>query len=108
MRVANKHTYRPESGDRVHYVGRPSPLGNPFSHRRDTLAEKVLPTRDASVHAYELWLRKRIDAGDVEVLKALDAIQEGDVLLCWCTPLSCHGDRIIKVLRELRAEVKEV
>ncbi len=107
MRVVNKRKYTPAPGERFHYIGRPSVLGNKWSHRADTKAEFVVGSREEAVHVYELWLRKQIDAGDREVLKALEAIQEGDALVCWCSPALCHGDAIMKVLRQLRAESQE-
>jgi hypothetical protein len=107
MHVVNKRKYAPEPGERFHYIGRPSVLGNKWSHRADTKAEFVVSSREEAVRTYELWLRKQIDSGDLEVLKALEVIQEGDALVCWCSPALCHGDAIIKVLRQLRAESQE-
>jgi hypothetical protein len=93
IRVANKH-HGEKDGI---YIGRPSPLGNPF----------VLGNyeRSDSVARYEKWLRERIAAGDTKVRAALNEIwreaKTGDVtLLCFCSPLACHGDVIKRVVEE--------
>ncbi len=54
INVVNKKTYR---GGGV-YIGRPSPLGNPYIHIADrrTLAEHVVEMRDEAVARYAEWL----------------------------------------------------
>lgn len=75
------------------YVGRPSPLGNPFRAGRDGTREEV-------IEAYREWLRTRIDAGDMRVIAALNQLAilseraQGVKLVCWCAPLPCHADVI--------------
>ncbi len=86
--LGNKH---------AHYIGRPSPLGNPYSIGRHG-------TRDEVIELYRVWLCARLTKGDEpRVLVALDKII-GEVLAgydvtlrCYCAPLPCHGD----VIKEL-------
>ena len=76
------------------YIGRPSPLGNPFVIGRDGDREKV-------IEKYREYLKKAIKY-DGRVKSEFERIKElntkGDVILiCWCAPQKCHGD----VVREL-------
>jgi len=52
MKVINKKD--------IVYIGRGSPLGNPFSWKKGTKAEFTCKNRDESLHLYELWLREKI------------------------------------------------
>ncbi len=79
------------------YVGRPSKWGNPFTHqgdRRPTLASHFVATRAEAVARYEEWVRAQ-----PHLMAALDELR-GKVLGCWCAPLPCHADVLVKLLRE--------
>lgn len=74
------------------YIGRGSPLGNPF-----VMASEA--DRDAVCDQYERWLHERVEKRDPKVMAALERLQllarEGDVILgCFCSPKRCHGDTI--------------
>jgi hypothetical protein len=93
--------------DRGEYIGRPSPLGNPFTHKaHGTAAEIVVPTREEAVRRYGIWLQAQIVKPNLVVvaeLKRLAAIlkKTGKLeLRCWCVPLKCHGE-VIKAYLEL-------
>jgi len=85
-----------------HYVGRPSCLGNPFSHLKDSVAEFHVATRDDAVEQYRGWIQKRL-ADDERIINAFNHLtsqleRDGELILsCWCKPAKCHGD----VLKEL-------
>lgn len=66
------------------YIGRPSKWGNPF------IVGKHGTRRDV-VEKYRAWIMQQ-----PHLLAALDELR-GKHLICWCSPLACHGD----VLREL-------
>ena len=91
IKVVNKKTHKTTPGD--YYIGRPSPLGNPYpvNKWRD---------RELAITSYNNWFLDMIKDGRPIVLVALEAIQEtlrvhGYVnLVCWCSPDSCHGDII--------------
>jgi hypothetical protein len=88
-----------DSETRGEYVGRPSPLGNPFKLEHES-------DRDAVIAQYEVWLRERIAARDNRVcdeLNRLYVIARDTGLLelvCWCEPKRCHADVIRTVLFE--------
>lgn len=96
--VTNRKTNASESGI---YVGRPSPLGNPYSLSKNA--------RETSLDQYRKWLRRTINGPEskpahffwdlVERVKKGESIE----LVCWCKPLLCHGD-IIKeeIERQIR------
>lgn len=75
-------------GDRGEYVGRPSPLGNPFAMAFES-------QRDGVVDAYALWLeaRMREDGPERAEIDRLAALPDG-TLICWCAPARCHADVI--------------
>lgn len=74
------------------YIGRPSKWGNPFSFKANTIAKFVVPTRQESVDRYEEYARENL----------WDSLEElnGKVMGCWCKPLACHGDILIKLFIE--------
>lgn len=82
-------------GDRGHYIGRPSALGNPFSLEKEDEREQV-------IEQYREWFYKNID--NKEIQEELQVIKDmlkdkGEVtLLCWCSPFRCHGHVIREYL----------
>lgn len=76
------------------YIGRPSKWGNPFSHKDGTLAKYKVSTVNEAIQKYEEFIRSN------EVL--MNSISElKDVTLgCWCHPNPCHGDVLIKLVKE--------
>ena len=94
------------------YIGRPSPLGNPFTHNgvRTNLAKLSFKTREDSIAAYEKYFDKMYGK-DEELTKAFDEIYEHykngeDIYLqCFCKPKACHGDVIADRLQ--RKLIKE-
>ena len=87
------------------YIGRPSSVGNPYSHNPESkLAKFIVPTRDEAIESYGKYLHDRIDSGDLEFIGAINKMLEiyKDYeklnLCCWCKPKSCHGDYIKKYL----------
>lgn len=100
--VVNKYAHIASAND-VNIM-RPSPLGNPFSHKHGTLASYQVSTRQEAVAAYKKHLVSEINLRNPAILKALKNIQQlseaGSVnLVCCCKPLACHGD-VIKELIE--------
>lgn len=79
------------------YVGRPSPLGNPYAIGRDG-------DRSDVVAKYRRWLHDNLESPEVKrALNGLlhDARQGPLELVCWCAPLACHADVIASALRWL-------
>lgn len=73
-------------------IARPSKWGNPFQIGRDGNRERV-------IQLYEVHIRRRPD-----LLAALPELV-GKRLGCHCKPFPCHGDVLLKLLRELFLEV---
>ena len=98
-----------------YYIGRPSVLGNPFTHNgvRTNLAKLSFKTREDAIAAYEKYFDTMYGKDD-EFTKAFDEIYEHykngeDIYLqCFCKPLVCHGDIIAdKLQRKLIKEKME-
>jgi|HubBroStandDraft_1064217.scaffolds.fasta_scaffold107949_2 hypothetical protein len=66
------------------YIGRPSMWGNPFVIGKDG-------TRAEVVERYERRLRRR-----PRLMARLDRLR-GRHLVCWCAPLRCHGDVLLRL-----------
>lgn len=102
--VVNHHHLSKEDRQGTEYIGRGSPLGNPYSHRQGTKAEHVVPTVEDAITAYRAWLIARIQDGDGVVVPELDrlaqiALNTGTLnLRCYCAPKPCHGEVIKEVI----------
>ncbi len=79
------------------YVGRESrkyglhqsPLANPYSIRQ-------AGSRENAIELYRSWLWLQIRHKNPRILNALRDIQDDSVLVCWCHPLPCHAEVILK------------
>jgi hypothetical protein len=99
-----------------YYIGRPSVLGNPFTHNgvKTNLAKLAFKTREEAVEAYEKYFDIMYGKDD-EFTKAFDEIYEHykngeDIYLqCFCKPLACHGDIIANKLQKklIQEKLKE-
>lgn len=76
------------------YIGRPSPWGNPFTHKNGTIAKYKVGSRDEAVKAYKEWILTQ-----PELLARLPELK-GKVLGCWCKPQACHGDILLEMANE--------
>jgi hypothetical protein len=70
------------------YIGRPSMWGNPFKIGVHGSREEVLKK-------YEEYVRN-----EPLLMEALPELR-GKVLGCWCHPLPCHGDVLVKLIKEV-------
>ncbi|MDJ0276025.1 DUF4326 domain-containing protein [Sphingomonas sp. 2R-10] len=73
------------------YIGRRSKWGNPF---------RIGPDGDRAIviAKYERWLQSQH-----HLLRALDELR-GRYLVCYCAPLPCHGDLLLKLASATRDE----
>lgn len=78
------------------YIGRPSPFGNPYSHKDDTAAQFTVDTVDEAIVSFEDYARD-----NASLLQQIKNLPEDAVLGCWCKPGPCHGDVIVKLWKEL-------
>lgn len=90
-------------GGQGHYVGRPSPLGNPFVLKDENERERVIAQ-------YAAWLEERLEAGDDRVRSELNRLYRKLVqterleLTCWCSPRRCHAEVIAEFLAQAARE----
>jgi len=87
MQVLSKRKLPPPNGVRRIYIGRPSFWGNPFEIG-------VHGGRQEVIDAYEQYVRN-----SAEHLASLHELV-GCNLVCWCAPLACHGDVLVKLVEE--------
>jgi Domain of unknown function (DUF4326) len=86
-------------GARGFYVGRPSPLGNPFTMQGE--AERAAVIRD-----YEDWLAEQLlDPSSTvsrEIHRLAELARKQDLcLVCWCAPLPCHANIIKRTIEAI-------
>jgi len=103
--VIHKKDPTPGGYSRI-YIGRPSPLGNPFTHLEGTtLAARHVSTRDEAVDAYREWAQDELADRNSAFARAFAGLQrrvaggENLALECWCAPRRCHGDVLSELLR---------
>lgn len=89
-------------GENTIYIGRPSPLGNPFPMTKESQRQGVCGQ-------YEIWFQQQVVDEVPEVMQELEnilnkAIEYGLVRLkCFCAPRACHGDTIkAYLIKQLR------
>jgi hypothetical protein len=75
------------------YIGRPSPYGNPFSYKADTLAKFRVGSREEAVARFREWFLSQ-----PELVARAKTELKGKVLGCWCKPAACHGDVIAEIV----------
>lgn len=86
--IVNKH--HGKSGE---YIGRGSPLGNPFVIGKNGSREQVIAK-------YRVWLNEQIMRKNPVVLDELNRLgnkaidEKGLALQCFCYPKPCHGEVI--------------
>jgi hypothetical protein len=80
------------------YIGRGSIFGNPFAIGEDGNRKEVL-------EKYEFYVRNKIK-NDTEFREELMKL-DGKTLGCFCKPLDCHGDILIKLIEELKGDKNE-
>jgi hypothetical protein len=86
-------------GARGIYVGRPSPLGNPFVMRGEE-------TRAQVIRDYEDWLAEQLLDPLCPASRAIHRLaalaREQDLcLLCFCAPKACHADIIKRTIEAI-------
>lgn len=70
------------------YIGRPSVWGNPFEIGVDGNRQQV-------IEKYQTYLKC-----NPALLERAKKELKGQNLVCWCAPLACHGDILLKVANE--------
>lgn len=78
------------------YIGRggDSIWGNPFSHEKDSLATWIVASREEAIARYEEWIIQQ-----PHLMSRLPMLK-GKTLGCWCHPLPCHGNVLLKLIAQ--------
>ncbi len=103
IKVVNRKMYKGTDGC---YVGRPSPLGNPYTHLSGSKHAKFkVATRDEAVEKYQEWLKNALENDRVVYNAFWHLVQFYRdfgklVLVCHCAPQRCHAE----ILREMILE----
>lgn len=108
IKVVNINYYQ---GDDVAYIGRGSPLGNPYTSKKSKLAKYKVDTVEEAVTAYKTYLLAKIRAKDKIILNELKLMldyytQNGTIALgCFCKGKNgenhlCHGDIIKEIMMQ--------
>ena len=97
IKVVNRHSFQGTN----EYVGRGTPLGNPFILRREA-------DRDLVCEQYTHWLRAEYRKHG-SVYRALHRLaglaKAGDLtLICSCAPKRCHADFIKTAIEAIVAK----
>ena len=101
IRIINKHHKNGYLGE---YIGRGSPLGNPWTHLEGTKTRQIVPTREEAIARFRKWIEERIEDQDPKILRELHrlydiAVSKGSLhLQCYCYPKPCHGEVIRDIL----------
>lgn len=119
IHVVNKKYHTPT--DRDIYIGRGSPLGNPFVFREleiNKLKDKRYKchSREQSIERFEMYLNFHLEKENEndssitkenkraikrEMNKIYRMASNGDInLVCYCKPAKCHGDVIAKKITD--------
>lgn len=69
-------------------VDRSTKWGNPFKIGRDG-------DRDTVIEKYEAWIAALNTAGVVDITEL-----RGKNLACWCAPLPCHADVLLRLANQ--------
>jgi hypothetical protein len=77
------------------YIGRGSKWGNPYTHLHGTSAPWIVDSREDAIRLYEEWLLSQPD-----LVTAAKTELKGKVLGCYCKPLDCHGDILLRIANE--------
>ena len=57
--------------------------------------------RDKALQEYRKWITNK-----PELMKVLVKELDGKILACWCASDKCHGDILIELIKELKAQEK--
>jgi hypothetical protein len=99
IEIVNVHEFK---GDHV-YVGRGSPLGNPFSNRSSNFETVKVSSRDEAIDQYRIWLKEQLKFNTPQTRAIAECVaklvaNKKIVLGCFCTPLRCHAEVIAEFL----------
>jgi hypothetical protein len=74
--------------------GRDSQWGNPFTWKKGTLADFVVP-QDEVLPRYQAWVLSQ-----PELVARIKHELRARRLGCWCAPKACHGDTLAAIAND--------
>lgn len=89
-KVYNK--YHKDAPEEAVYIGRGSPYGNRFSHIKPSAQHPDTIHVSSRAEAIRMFKEHQLPSLDLSGL-------EGKDLVCFCKPLPCHGDEILKEVK---------
>lgn len=88
-KVVNIKNYEPYDV----YIGRGSKFGNPFTHLPHLGGPIIIvDSREEAIKRYEEWILEQ-----PELINLIKLELKGKILGCYCKPLPCHGDILLKI-----------
>lgn len=78
------------------YIGRPSKWGNPFLLGKDGNREEV-------IRKFKVYVQQK-----PELVALIRKELNGKSLVCFCSPLACHGDVIMDIANNANNEDSEM
>jgi hypothetical protein len=72
-----------------------SKFGNPYSHKSDTLAEFIVPSKIEAIKSYETYL-----LNNKQLFNSLSKLKYKKIA-CWCKSKQCHAYIIKKYVDRL-------
>jgi len=87
MQLLNKYKSSLAEQAQATYIGRGSPLGNPY-------VIGTHGTREEVIKMYRTWLINKIISRDPGIEVAIRSLKPNGSLLCFCVPQPCHGEVI--------------
>lgn len=111
IHIVNLKTYKGE----CEYCGRPSILGNPYSHKDKSIAKYKCNSIEEAIYKHKNYLAYKIRNRDHVTLTELVRLRnihdkKGLLILgCWCVPFTqCHCEYIKECILNLTdLEIKE-
>lgn len=97
MRILNKHTATKEDLVGSVYIGRGSPLGNPFIIGIHGDLENV-------IKMHRMHLANKLISRDPAIEVAMRNLHHDSKLVCFCAPKPCHGNTIEEFWNDLQGE----
>ena len=100
IQIRNKHDYHGGGT----YVGRPTPLGNPYEIGKDGNREQVIAK-------YREWLIAEMEKDGPPMRMFVSLFDEYRysgrlILICWCYPQRCHAEVIKEMIMSAYREKK--
>lgn len=98
-RVVNRHHFPDGVPPPSMYIGRGTPLGNPYTVKDHG--------PELAMSKYREWIWGKLSVKDPAVLGELAKITEEHKLICSCKPGPCHGDVVVAAWQWLRKQQRE-